>query len=813
MNTMFLKPDYQKCTFKESTTNGFSAPWTPNRFAQLDFVIAPRAFRNSILDVTARTDIAFNSDHVLVIAKIRIKLKQQNPSGRGRITRYHPPNDTQVEDYNLRIRQHFYLQSDVATQSCNTGNLVTSMKQAAEIAFYRKHHSQTHSYISQHTWQMIEDRQRARENNQLEEEKRLNREIAKNARKDKQQWKIQKLSNLTDSKECWKQIKYEKSDFTPNFYSIKDIRGNHVPTSEKANAIAEYLHSKQWGPRGNSMPLDLDKGKIIHQNLGANANDFHTSEVQEAINKLKSNKAPGPDGAITELFKYLDNDNITTLTRCLNIFWQTKEVPKDFTNAYIASIFKKGDHENPENYRPISLLNTTYKIFAYILKMRLAEALEQHLHPTQFGFRKGRSTVDPLFCLRRITDVVEQGNDPLVLIFLDWEKAFDKINHQKMFQSLRRLNIPDPLIAAIESLYKHPQFQVTHRDRNSDWLPQRTGIRQGCPLSPYLFILTLHVMFEDVKRRSCDPRHRKKFQGINFQELLYADDTLVLAKSFKTANEYLHLIEEESTYLDLSLNHCKCCYIAYNCQGEVRFRNGDLMASTNEAKYLGAYITQTINPKHEIRKRISAAMAILKKLDIFWLKTQCSKKWKLLVYNAVITSKVLYGLETLEPTESASKLLNTFQLRGLRKILRLHTTYIQRQNTNDYVYQRANEIVNGATDGPTRKIKPLTEILEERKLRLLGHVLRRERQHPLHQTTFSTTSALPRETNYRRVGRPRQFWTTNNMEKAWEIIKREDPLQPQVLFDKSNRAMRERIIEQAQLYGPPFSKPKNFISQ
>ena len=149
----------------------------------------------------------------------------------------------------------------------------------------------------------------------------------------------------------------------------------------------------------------------------------------------------------------------------------------------------------------------------------------------------------------------------------------------------------------------------------------------------------------------------------------------------------------------------------------------------------------------------------------------------------------------------------------LRKILRLHTTYIQRQNTNEYVYQRANEIVNGAIDGPTRKIKPLTEILEERKLRLLGHVLRRDRQHPLHQTTFSTTSAVPRETNYRRVGRPRQFWTTNNMEKAWEIIKREDTLQPQLFFDKSNRAMRERIIEQAQQYGPPFSKPKHVISQ
>ena len=72
----------------------------------------------------------------------------------------------------------------------------------------------------------------------------------------------------------------------------------------------------------------------------------------------------------------------------------------------------------------------------------------------------------------------------------------------------------------------------------------------------------MHVMFEDLKKKSNDPRHRKKFQGINFQELLYADDTLVLAKNFKIANEYLYLIEEESTYLDLSLNHSKCCYIS-----------------------------------------------------------------------------------------------------------------------------------------------------------------------------------------------------------------------------------------------------------
>ena len=163
-------------------------------------------------------------------------------------------------------------------------------------------------------------------------------------------------------------------------------------------------------------------------------------------------------------------------------------------------------------------------------------------------------------------------------------------------------------------------FQVMHRDKFSSWLSQRTGIRQACPLSPYLFIVTMHVLFHDVHRRFNDPRHAKTFQGINFHELLYADDTLILTKSFASANQYLHLIEEESQYLDLNLNKSKCCYIAFNCRGSIAFQNGDPMKSTDESTYLGASITRTVNPKHEIRRRISATMAILKKLDVFWGK-------------------------------------------------------------------------------------------------------------------------------------------------------------------------------------------------
>ena len=115
------------------------------------------------------------------------------------------------------------------------------------------------------------------------------------------------------------------------------------------------------------------------------------------------------------------------------------------------------------------------------------------------------------------------------------------------------------------------------------------------------------------------PSTSKKNQNINFQELLYADDALIIAKSAKTANAYLHLIEQESEYLHLRLIHDKCNYISFNTNvGRIKFRNGTMMKSTTEAKYLGAIINDKADPAQEIRRRILSTMPILKRFDIFF---------------------------------------------------------------------------------------------------------------------------------------------------------------------------------------------------
>ena len=176
----------------------------------------------------------------------------------------------------------------------------------AASQFFKKRNKMTvKPYISTETWRLIEDRQVAQNHGRIDEEKTINREIVKHARHDKQRWTLERLQDLTDVRTSWRNIKFEKKAFRPNFYNMKNIHGNRVPLNKKAHALAQYLYERQWMPAPNPRPLEAHRGQIIQAHLNMKITDFSTYEVSAAIRSLKTNKAPGPDGATTELFKYL----------------------------------------------------------------------------------------------------------------------------------------------------------------------------------------------------------------------------------------------------------------------------------------------------------------------------------------------------------------------------------------------------------------------------------------------------------------------------------------------------------------------------
>ena len=187
-------------------------------------------------------------------------------------------------------------------------------------------------------------------------------------------------------------------------------------------------------------------------------------------------------------------------------------------------------------------------------------------------------------------------------------------------------------------------------------------------------------------------------------------------------------------------------------------------------------------------------MPVLKKLELFWKQANVPKKWKLHVFQPVCVSKLLYSLEALQPTEATASKLETFQLKGLRKISNMETTYINRANTNEEVYRRANAEARTAREN---HVRPLSQVLQEKRIILLGHIIRRPREHPQHETTFYTRSLMPRTVDKRRVGRPRLSWTHETLKVAWNLSKGYP-------FNFQNREMRLSLKEMTQNRIPPF---------
>ena len=221
-----------------------------------------------------------------------------------------------------------------------------------------------------------------------------------------------------------------------------DMNGNRIKFGKRADATAEYLADKQWGNQNETAPK-VNPPKVIQEQLHSKKGRIKLRELNQVIKRLKKDKAPGPDKTITELFKWLDTENREALLFILNLCWSEEYFPDDVMLANVASIFKKGDTKKLENYRPISLLNTFYKIMATVIQRRLASNIDKYIQKTQYGFRAHRSTAQALYLARRIQYLAEQSGMDLCMALLDWEKAFDKVVQSRMGEALERLGLPE----------------------------------------------------------------------------------------------------------------------------------------------------------------------------------------------------------------------------------------------------------------------------------------------------------------------------------------------------------------------------------
>ena len=174
----------------------------------------------------------------------------------------------------------------------------------------------------------------------------------------------------------------------------------------------------------------------------------------------------------------------------------------------------------------------------------------------------------------------------MTLVPLDWEKAFDKINQSKLLQVLRRLKTPPNMLRLVTHMYAHPKFGITTEGISSRYRRQESGIRQGCPLSPFLFVLLMGALFQDLKSKLNTPKQLEPIKGTRYAEVLYADDTLIFGTHTQSINNFLNAIQRESSYYNLNLNHGKFINLTlHQRQSTVTYLDGTLVPRKHEAIY------------------------------------------------------------------------------------------------------------------------------------------------------------------------------------------------------------------------------------
>ena len=291
-------------------------------------------------------------------------------------------------------------------------------------------------------------------------------------------------------------------------------------------------------------------------------------------------------------------------------------------------------------------------------------------------------------------DKGESTRSKTILTLLDWEKAFDKVWHDELMEALARMGIPDKLINIITDCYSKAEFMVEMDGKKSEWKKQKTGIRQGCPLSPYLFVIFMTVLFHDIHQGDQLKMKQQRVVGTQADEVLYADDAICIAQNERAMNRLLAAIETEGAKYGMKLNRSKCEVLGFGEFSAIKFQDGTLVKRKEEVKYLGCLLNDRGDNHKEIINRIAVCTGILNRMHIFFRHGDCSIRVKLSVYDAVIRSKLMYGLETTALNSSCLKRLDAFQMKGLRKIVGAKSTYIDRSAANAKVMEMAQAEAN-----------------------------------------------------------------------------------------------------------------------
>ena len=231
----------------------------------------------------------------------------------------------------------------------------------------------------------------------------------------------------------------------------------------------------------------MDEEEIVNQVQQISA------EVRAAMNRMKTGKAVGSDDIPVEAWKCLGELAIDFLTILFNKILEDERMPDEWKRSVLVPIFKnKGDVQSCSSYRSIKLISHTMKLWERVVEARLRH--EVTISEKQYGFMPRKSTTDAMFALRMLMEKYREGQKELHCVFVDLEKAYDKVPRVELWYCMRKSQVVEKYVKVVQDMYENSVTTVRCAVGMTEGFKVEVGLHQGSALSPFSFVMVMKVM-------------------------------------------------------------------------------------------------------------------------------------------------------------------------------------------------------------------------------------------------------------------------------------------------------------------------------
>nr|KAG5714913.1 hypothetical protein BaRGS_000401 [Batillaria attramentaria] len=534
-----------------------------------------------------------------------------------------------------------------------------------------------------------------------EEYTAADREVKRSTRKDKRDYidnlasqaeEAARQGNLKDLYQVTKKLagKFQQTD-----KPVKDKNGHPLTTTEEQlKRWAEHFRELLNRPIPETPP-DIPPAET---ELPINCDKPSKAEIRKAIMTLRNGKAAGPDEIPAEAIKADTETAVNMLHSLFSKIWEKEEVPAQWKEGIVIKLPKKGDLRDCSNYRGIMLLSVPGK---------------------------------PTHHCGAVTGV----ELPLYINFIDYEKAFDSVDREALWKLLRHYGVPGKIISLIQCTYQDMSCRIAHAGQLSESFEVKTGVRQGCLLSPFLFLLVIDWI---MKTTTAGRKNGIQWSlWTQLDDLDFADDLALLSHSHSQMQDKTTCLEATSAGTGLKINRKKTELMKINTTASTPVTvGGEPIREVESFVYLGSVVDGQGGTDRDVTARIGKARAAMVMLKNVWASKVVSIRTKLRIFNSNVKSVLLYGCETWRTTKTMQQKIQTFLNTCLRRIFNIRWPEKIR---NEELWERAGQ-------------EPVAKQILRRKWGWIGHTLRK----PASSTTRQALTWNPQ--GKRKRGRPRNSW-------------------------------------------------------